>query len=404
MLFAVEGWVPESQLHVLFPLLEGLGVHAEEVAIHQEERVPTYMENVNYGKMGEDLVHIYDTPATNDKDPSTWVFWGFAVFFAMIISDAGYGALFLALALFLRRKITDIQPSMQRFLRLFTILSVSCIIWGVLSGSYFGIDLSPKNSLNQFSIIHYLSVKKAEYHIAYQDEIYKEVLDKCPQVAEVTQAQDWLEGASQVKNGRIRYIALSEFRDSIFMEIALLVGVLHISLALLRNCPKNLAGIGWVLSIVGGYIFFPKMLDATSIIHFMHCIPKEIGYELGWQLLCGGFGLAIFLALVQHKWKGLMELTKPIELFADILSYLRLYALGLAAMILASTFNEMGMNVGFVGGFFIILIGHIINVVVGLMGGTIHGLRLNFIEWYHHSFEGGGKLLNPLKLLKIRGE
>ena len=73
-LFTVEGWIPQNRMHVLFPLLEGLGIHAEEIAIEEGERVPTYMENTSYGKIGEDLVHIYDAPATNDKDPSTWVF------------------------------------------------------------------------------------------------------------------------------------------------------------------------------------------------------------------------------------------------------------------------------------------------------------------------------------------
>ncbi|MGE0199234.1 MAG: hypothetical protein AB7S94_10820 [Simkaniaceae bacterium] len=123
---------------------------------------------------------------------------------------------------------------------------------------------------------------------------------------------------------------------------------------------------------------------------------------MGQQLLWGGIALAVILALLQNKWAGFIELTKPIELFADVLSYLRIYALGLAAMILANTFNEMGMSLGFAAGFFVILVGHAINIVVGIMGGTIHGLRLNFIEWYHHSFQGGGRMFQPLKLLKTR--
>ena len=103
-LFSIEGWIPASRLHSLFPLLEGLGVHAEEIAIEEGERVPTHMENTGAAAVGEDLVHIYDTPATVDKDPSGWVFWGFAVFFAMIISDAGYGLIFFLMSLMLTRK------------------------------------------------------------------------------------------------------------------------------------------------------------------------------------------------------------------------------------------------------------------------------------------------------------
>lgn len=403
-LFAIEGWIPQNRLHGLFPLLEGLGIHAEEVAIEEGERIPTYMENKNYGRVGEDLVHIYDTPATDDKDPSSFVFWAFAIFFAMIISDAGYGVIFLALALFLRKKFKHIQASGKRFLRLFTVLSAFCIGWGILSGAYFGLEISPENPINKVNIIHALAVKKADYHLTLKDETYQEVIKDFPQLSDVGTGEEFLAKAKVEKNGFIKYVISDNFRDSIFMEIALLAGVIHISLSLIRQARRHLAGIGWVFAMVGAYMFFPKVLNATSVVHFVFLIPKQASYAVGQQLFWGGMGLALVVALIQNKWGGFIELTKVIELFADVLSYLRLYALGLAAMILAGTFNDMGVNLGFAAGFFVILIGHAINITVGIMGGTIHGLRLNFIEWYHHSFEGGGKLFNPLKLMKSRGE
>ena len=387
-----------------FPLLEGLGIHAEEVAIEEGERIPTYMENKGYGKVGEDLVHIYDTPGPGDRDPSRWVFWSFAVFFAMIISDAGYGAIFLALAFFIKMKFKHMQASGKRFLRLFTVLSSFCIVWGVLSGSYFGIELSPTSPASKLSFINTLAEKKADYHIRVKDLTYKEIIQKFPQVSGIENGPEFLQKATIVKEGFTKYKILDDFKDSVFMEIALLAGVIHISLSLIRHLPRHWAGLGWVFAIVGGYLFFPKVLDATSFVHFMNWIPKADAFRVGEQLFWGGIGLALILALLQNKWAGFIELTKPIELFADVLSYLRLYALGLAAMILAGTFNDMGIRLGLVPGFFVILVGHLINIAVGIMGGTIHGLRLNFIEWYHHSFEGGGRMFNPLKLLKLRGE
>lgn len=403
-LFAIEGWIPQNRLHGLFPLLEGLGIHAEEVAIEDGERIPTYMENKSYGKVGEDLVHIYDTPATGDKDPSSWVFWAFAIFFAMIISDAGYGAIFLALALFLRKKFKHIQASGKRFLRLFTVLSTFCIGWGIISGSYFGLEISPESPINRVNVIHALAVKKADYHLKHKDETYKEVLKDFPKLSNVETGQELLFKAKVEKNGFTKYVISDDFRDSIFMEIALIAGVIHISLSLIRQSRRHLAGIGWIFAMVGAYMFFPKVLNATSVVHFVFLIPKATSFAVGQQLFWGGMGLALVVALIQNKWGGFIELTKVIELFADVLSYLRLYALGLAAMILAGTFNDMGAKLGFAAGFFVILIGHAINITVGIMGGTIHGLRLNFIEWYHHSFEGGGKLFNPLKLMKSRGD
>ena len=403
-LFAIEAWVPEPRLHTLFPLLEGIGVHAEEVAIQKGERVPTYLENQNYGKLGEDLVQIYDIPGNEDKDPSTWVFWAFAVFFAMIISDAGYGVIFLIVSLILRRKYRNIQSSGKRFLKLFTVLSAFCIGWGVFSGSYFGIELPLESPLNRINFIQALAVKKADYHLKQRDQTFENIVKEFPKLAKEVNGKTLLSEAKVEKNGRLKYVVSEEFRDSVLMEIALMTGVIHISLSLLRQLSRAFSGIGWVIAMVGAYLYLPKILQTTSIVHFAFFVPKEIGYEWGGQLFWGGISLALLASLIQNKWKGVVDCIKVIELFADVLSYLRLYALGLAAMILAGTFNQIGMKFGFVVGFFITLIGHAVNISVGLMGGVIHGLRLNFIEWYHHSFEGGGKLFNPLKLIKPRGE
>lgn len=404
-LFAVEAWVPKIRLHTLFPLLEGLGIHAEEITIEKTDRVPTYMENSGFGKVGEDLVHIYDTPASDDKDPSSWVFWSFAVFYAIIISDAGYGLIYLILALFLKKKLTHVNAHAKRLIRLFTVLSISVIGWGVLAGSYFGISIAPKNPINQLSLIHGLAVKKSEYVIKNKDATYKESVEEFPELLGITNGEEFLQKGTKVEeDGKIKYALYDEFRDGIFMELALIIGVIHICLSLLKHIPRHYAGIGWVFAIIGGYLYFPQMLGATSIPHFLGWLPRHTAFEMGLQLLLGGSALAIILSFIQNRFMGLVEITKPIEIFADILSYLRLYALGLAGMILAETFNLMGERLGFAAGFFVILIGHTTNLAVGMIGGTIHGLRLNFIEWYHHCFNGSGRLFNPLNLLKVRGE
>ena len=136
------------------------------------------------------------------------------------------------------------------------------------------------------------------------------------------------------------------------------------------------------------------------MVQFMGWVDSTIAGEIGLQLIYTGLGISVFLALVQHRLKGLGEIVNMVQVFADVLSYLRLYALALAGSIMAATFNEMGMAIGLLGGFVVIIAGHGVNILLGVMAGVIHGLRLNFIEWYHYSFEGGGRLFNPLKLLK----
>ncbi len=399
-LFSIEAWVPSNKKNKLKKLLQDFAVCCEQIAIENDDRVPTYMENKGFDKLGEDLVHIYDTPSPKDKDPSPFVLWAFVVFYAMIISDAGYGIIYLGLALFLKWKFPNVGASIKRLLKIFTMLACSIVLWGVVTGSYFGIDLLPDNFLSRASFLSYLSEKKAAYHMKEKDDVYEYWVEKYPELKEVSQPDVFLEKGYSMKEGRRDYEIINEFKDNILIEVSLMVGILHLSISLLRFFFRSYSNIGWVLFLAGGYLFFPSMLDATSIINFTGLIRKATAHEFGVQLLFGGIGLAMLLAIIQNKLKGIAELTRLIEIFADVLSYLRLYALGLAGMILASTFNGIGANVGFAAGFFILLLGHGINIVIGAMGGIIHGLRLNFIEWYHYSFEGGGKVFNPLKLLK----
>ncbi len=400
-LFAINAWVPKNRLHSLFPVLESLGIHAEEIAIEKEDRIPTFMENKKVGKLGEDLVQIYDIPAISDKDPSRWVFWSFIVFYAMIISDAGYGLIYLALSLFLKKKFSNFSAPVKRMVNLFMALSIGVIVWGVLAGSYFGICVQPKNPVNRVSFIHFLAVRQADYTVKMKDDNYREMIDQFPKLEGIKDPRLILQkGSVEMGGGRVKYAVYDDLRNSIFMELSLIVGVIHICLSLIRHTKRYYAGVGWILAILGGYVYFPHVLDTTSLIHVLGWVSKETGFKVGFKFLIGGFSLAIILSCVQNRIKGLIDIGKSIEIFADILSYLRLYALGLAGMILAETFNGMGEKLHIVFGSLLILFGHTINMVIGIMGGTIHGLRLNFIEWYHHCFSGGGKIFNPLKIIK----
>ena len=235
-----------------------------------------------------------------------------------------------------------------------------------------------------------------------KDDVYQYWISQIPKLASLTSPAEFLQQGTMMKEGKLKYEIVDEFYDNILIEISLIMGIVHICLSLLRYLPSNWSGVGWLGFIIGGYFFFPYLLHATSIVNFCGIISKGAAEEVGLQLLIGGVVVACLLALIQHRMHGLHEIAKSIQIFADVLSYLRLYALGLAAMIMANTFNDLGLSVGFAAGFFILLIGHGVNMLIGIMAGVIHGLRLNFIEWYHYSFEGGGKIFKPLKILKVR--
>lgn len=402
-LFAIEAWVPETKIKALQGLVSGLGVYAEEIAIEQHDRIPTYMENKGAQKVGEDLVQVYDIPSAADKDPSIWVLVFFSLFFAMIVSDAGYGVVYLLFGLILKWKCKNPAPALRRFIKLTLIVSSTCIAWGLLTVSFFGIPIGPNNPLRKVSFLHYMATKKAEYHIEKKDDVYQEYVHQFPDVATATDGHDFLLKASHEAGGKVKYDALEDFYDSTLLELSLFIGVVHISLSFIRHMGRNPAGIGWVLFMIGGYLYFPSYVDATSFINYLGWVSKPMAYAFGQHLLFVGLGLVLIISLLQKKkWGALHELTNAIQVFSDVLSYLRLYALALAGMVMAGIFNDMGLQYGFFGVLFITLIGHFINLNLTVMSGVIHGLRLNFLEWYHYSFEGGGRLFNPLRIRKTK--
>lgn len=399
-LFSIDAWVPSNRLKQIERLVEGFPIAYREIAPDEGEQIPTYLENHGLSEVGQDLVEIYDTPSNKEKDPSKWVLWSFAIFFGMIISDAGYGLLFLLFSLFLWSKVPKMKSRLgKRVVKLVTLLSCTSIVWGVMIASYFSIKFAPNSVVNRFSILHYLAVNKIEYHIKHGDKIYLEWVHQYPEISNTLTPEVVLETPQKSKDGKIKYAIMDQMYDAILMEIALLVGVIHLSLSFLRNLKHHWAGIGWVATLIGGYLYFPNVIDATSLVQYLGWMSPHATSVVGQQLLYGGLAVSLVLALIQEKLGGLATIFKVIEVFADSLSYLRLYALGLASMVMAATFNDMAMSAGFVGGFLILLGGHLVNMGLGTAAGVIHGLRLNFLEWYHHCYEGGGKKFNPLRLI-----
>ncbi len=399
-IFAIDAWLPTNQVDQIERLIKDLPVLYKEIAPLKDEKIPTYLQNKGLVAAGQDLVEIYDTPSSSEADPSSWVVWFFALFFGMIIADAGYGCIFLAFTIYLWTKVPKMKSSLgKRMVKLMTLLSCATIIWGVLIASYFSIKLEPNSKLNRVSILHYLAVHKIDYHMKTKDKTYEEWVHDFPEIQNSMVPETILETKKTTKDGKIKYVIMDQLYDSLLMEIALLVGVIHLGLSFLRNLRNHWAGIGWIAALVGGYLFFSSVISATPLVNYMGWMSASMSKIVGEQLLYGGLGTALVLALIQEKWGGLATIFKVIEVFADTLSYLRLYALGLSSMVLASTFNEMGMSAGYVGGALIILFGHIINIGLGTAAAVIHGLRLNLLEWYHHSFSGGGKKFNPLRLI-----
>ena len=398
--FTISGFISINHLKQLKELTEHFSIMFEEVVIEKTDKVPTCLENKNLSKVGEDLVYLYDTPGVHDKDPSLWVLIAFAFFFSIIISDAGYGLVFLILSFFLKFKFPDAKDTFKRFIKLAFILSIGCIVWGGLTFNFFGLGISPKSPLAKYSFIERIIEKKVMYHKQAQDSVWQEWTNKYPTIQNLNDPADILNAASDEDDAGIKYEMQKQFFGDIMLELSLIIGAVHIILSLMRTAFSHYANFGWILFIIGGYLYFPSEVNGTSMLYFLFNIPKEWSALVGFKIFIFGIVLACMLAIIQKRLKGLSEITNSIQIFADVLSYLRLYALAFAGMAMAATFNQMGSQMNIVFGTITILVGHVMNLVFATMAGVIHGLRLNFLEWYHYSFEGEGKRFEPLQFLQ----
>lgn len=400
-LFVASGWVPVNKTAELHAIAKGKAVQMEEVAVEASDSVPTYLENHGPAKLGEDLIGIYDTPSTTDKDPSLWVLIFFALFFAFIVGDGGYGAVIFGVTLYFRYKYPNLKGVKKRVLNILTILSVACMIWGILISSFFGMSLDPDHSFRKVSLTNWLATKKAEYHMTVKDKSYENTIAKVPHLAGITDPKEFLmEGYTIDASGRKNFEILNGYVDGILLELALLIGVIHLCLGLLRYANRNLSSLGWVAFLIGGYLYFPFYLGAPSMLSYAFGFNMEKTAQVGLQLMMIGVPFAVGVAVIRTGLLGLTEIMNLIQVFADVLSYLRLYALGLAGAIVSATINQMADALPLLIAIVLIVVSHVLNIFLGIVGGLIHGLRLNFLEWYHYSFEGGGKPFKALKTLR----
>lgn len=404
--FFVEAWIPENKVSGLYAIIGGMAIHAEPILIEKKDRIPTCIQNRNLARIGEDLVRIYDIPAHGDKDPSLPVLLFFALFFAMIVADAGYGLIYLAIFFYLKYRCRRSSSSVKRMVKLFGLLSGACIVWGVLTASFFGIQIPPESGLAKNSLVGVLAYQKAAYHMQAHDGVFHSWVTRFPALADVTSPGAFLTGGAIQRDQITIYEMWDTFSENILQEFSILLGMIHIGYSLLRYFSRHWAGLGWILFLIGGYLYFPSLLGATSLLQFIHVVDSATAASIGLQLIYTGMALAVVLALIQKRLQGLAEISHVMQLLGDVLSYLRLYALGLAGAMMAETFNKMAVSVwdhsGFLLAFFVILFGHGLNISIGVVAGVIHGLRLNFIEWYHYCFEGSGRLFKPLTQLKFK--
>ncbi|WP_149494916.1 V-type ATP synthase subunit I [Roseiconus lacunae] len=369
--FALEAWVPELHVDELARYAHKNGFVFSNRPPTPEESPPTLMRNTPRVEAGEDLVNFYMTPGYWTWDPSGIVFISFAIFFAMILADAGYATVLGLMLLVVWRKLgrpnttdaifanaADIEQGEplperttgQRFRPVLLMIVLSSMIYGVMVGSYFGLTPSTDSVLG--------------------------------------------------------YLHVLDINDShLMMGVAVFVGALHVVLANIMDARRyqdwrdGLSSFGWAAAVGGGLLF----AAGTAI-------PLVAGLKLI-GVLVGIAGLLLVLLYTARHEKplkrllgGLLGLTKVSAAFGDVLSYLRLFALGLASASLATAFNDMASGIyssmprfGLIAALLVLLFGHALNLLLGVSSGVIHGLRLNVIEFFNWGLKDEGRRFTPFR-------
>ncbi|GJL49191.1 MAG: V-type ATP synthase subunit I [Nitrospirales bacterium] len=341
-IFVCQAWTPQSDLSRLQAYARTHSLAMVVKNPDSRDTPPTFIANPELVSAGKDLVSFYITPGYRSWDPSTIVFISFAVFFAMILSDAGYAALLGLFLLFMWRSLTR-TPTSLKYRNLFLALVLTSTVWGILAGSYFGIQPGPETLL-----------------------------------------------------AKLKIFDVSNSENMILLSI--LMGVVHVLMANLVEAYRNrrsqeaFSRVGWVLLILGATGFW---LSSQKVL------PPNWEAISPWIMAGGGLSILLFKnphpKLSKRLWGGLLELARLPNAFGDILSYLRLFALGLASASLAMAFNNLAVEAartfhgfGMLIALFILVLGHGLNFSLAIVSGFVHGLRLNFIEFFNWSLSEEG--------------
>ena len=349
--FVLQGWlttkaVDAVEVQLKNKLGEGEYVFLPlEIAEEEYEEVPTVLENNTFLQPFENLTEMYGLPKYGELDPTPYTAPFYLVFFGMMAADLGYGAL-LWLGTFIMLKFFHFDKGMNRNLKFFHLLSYPVMIWGIIFGSAFGADLP--------------------------------------------------------------FQPLSLSKDLItIMILSIIFGVIQIMVGLSLGAYSNLkkkayidaytSHLGWLAIITGIilYVLGSMVLNISWI--------ATIGSSIA---IIAAVAIVVVTVLTsENKWgglaSGLYNLYGISGYVADVVSYTRLMALAVSGGSIASAFN---MLVGFLppvarftAGIFLIVALQGLNIFLSFLGAYVHGLRLQFVEFFGKFYDGGGHALKPFK-------
>ncbi len=365
--FIMEGWVPKKAYERLKKELEPLGAYVEEIEQSKKDVEPTAIRNGAITEGGETVVQLYSMPNKKDIDPTPVLAIFYYMLFGLMLGDACYGLImFLAcggVLLFLKP-----EGSARRNMKLFMFSGLCSVFWGVIFGSYFG-DL--------------------------------------PNVIART-----FYGATENVVNPLWFDPIKDPVSMLLFSVA--IGILHVFTGLLLGVITNLKNkdflgalgdcVSWLLLLGGGITYALNMLLGIFGRQDIITVPP-LAQKIG--LWCVVAGLIMVLLLsgrsknpLKSLLKGAYNLYGATNYLSDFLSYSRILALALATGVISQVFNTIGsMFGGGVTGAIVMVIvcaiGHILNILISLIGCYVHTCRLQYVEFFGKFYEGGGREFKP---------
>ena len=359
------GWAPDEKSNELKTFLNEKKIFFEEEKPSETDTVPVEIKNDKYSSLFEPILKMYSLPSYKDLDITPFFAPFFMLFFGLCLGDAGYGLIVLVASIILFCKSKE---NVKPYAKLGIYLGATTIVCGLLTGTFLGIDLSQ---------------------------------------------QEWA-FLAPVKKLFVNENNYKLFGYSPMMVISVLIGLVQVLLGMvlagikaakLHGWKYAIGKISWVLAIIMAIIAFG--LPACGVI-----LPQPVLYILYGIIALSVIGIFfcnspdknIFMNFGTGLWDTYGMAT---GLLGDLLSYIRLFALGLTGGVLGSVFNQLamqmteGMNwyIRWLPMLLILLFGHGINFALCMISSFVHPMRLTFVEFFKNAdFEGGGKAYDPFRV------
>lgn len=355
-LMMLQGWAPEENEKEISDYMDSKAVYFETSDPVPEDDVPIKFKNNKFMRLFEPIAEMYMLPKYNEIDLTPYFAPFYMIFFGLSLGDMGYGLFLFTLGAFAKMFMkAKLDKTMTAIISLMQVLGVSAIFTGLLTGGFFGFNL--------YNIDH-------PFVQALENKVF--------------------------------------FDNNKMFMLSLILGLVQILFGMgmkVANRTKqlgfkySLSTIGWIVFLVsiGVAALLPDVLPMFGLVHLIIAVPALLlifFYNVPDKNPFVNFGLGI--------WDTYNMAT---GLLGDVLSYVRLFALGLSGGILASVFNSLAAGMSPDNAILkpivyvlIFLIGHAITIFMNTLGAIVHPVRLTFVEFYKNAeFEGGGEKYKPFK-------